>query len=78
MVFYHLLLIKKITISLTDQAYQMIQEEGFDPIYGARPLKRFIQSQIETKLAKGIIKGTVHQGQHVEVDYQDGFVLKAQ
>ena len=42
------------------------------------PLKRFIQSEIETKLAKEIIKGTVHQGQHVEVDYQDGFVLKAQ
>ena len=39
---------------------------------------RFIQSEIETKLAKEIIKGTVHQGQHVEVDYQDGFVLKAQ
>ena len=74
----HRLQDKKITISLTDQAYQMIQEEGFDPIYGARPLKRFIQSQIETKLAKEIIKGTVHQGQHVEVDYQDGFVLKAQ
>lgn len=54
------------------------QKPGFDPIYGARPLKRFIQSQIETKLAKEIIKGTVHQGQHVEVDYQDGFVLKAQ
>ena len=74
----HRLQDKKITISLTDQAYQMIQEEGFNPIYGARPLKRFIQSQIETKLAKEIIKGTVHQGQHVEVDYQDGFVLKAQ
>ena len=74
----HRLQDKKITISLTDQAYQMIQEEGFDPIYGARPLKRFIQSEIETKLAKEIIKGTVHQGQHVEVDYQDGFVLKAQ
>ena len=74
----HRLQDKKITISLTDQAYQMIQEEGFDPIYGARPLKRFIQSQIETKLAKEIIKGTVHQGQHVEVDYQDGLVLKAQ
>ena len=74
----HRLQDKKITISLTDQAYQMIQEEGFDPIYGARPLKRFIQSQIETKLAKEIIKGTVHQGQHVEVDYQDEFVLKAQ
>ena len=74
----HRLQDKKITISLTDQAYQMNLEEGFDPIYGARPLKRFIQSQIETKLAKEIIKGTVHQGQHVEVDYQDGFVLKAQ
>ena len=74
----HRLQDKKITISLTDQAYQMIQEEGFDPIYGARPLKRFIQSEIETKLAKEIIKGTVHQGQHVEVDYQNGFVLKAQ
>ena len=60
----HRLQDKKITISLTDQAYQMIQEEGFDPIYGARPLKRFIQSQIETKLAKEIIKGNEYINQY--------------
>lgn len=66
---------KKITIELTENAYQTIQNEGFDPIYGARPLKRFIQSHIETKLAKEMIKGTIKPENHVIVDYQDEFVL---
>lgn len=68
---------KKITIELTDNAYATIQSEGFDPIYGARPLKRFIQSHIETKLAKEMIKGTIHSGSHVIVDFQDDFILRS-
>ena len=68
---------KKISIELTDTAYDMIENEGFDPIYGARPLKRFIQSQIETKLAKEIIKGHISTGDHVVVDYDQDFVLRS-
>lgn len=68
---------KKITIELTENAYQTIQNEGFDPIYGARPLKRFIQSHIETKLAKEMIKGTIQSGSHVTVDYQGEFILRS-
>ena len=76
MVFYHLLLIKKITISLTDQAYQMIQEEGFDPIYGARPIKRFIQKEIETPLSRKIIAGEIETNSKVTIDFDNGFVFK--
>lgn len=67
---------RKITIELTEQAYHNIKEEGFDPVYGARPLKRYIQSHIETRLAKEMIKGNITTGCHVIVDYQDDFVLK--
>ena len=67
---------KKISIELTETAYDMIENEGFDPIYGARPLKRFIQSQIETKLAKEMIKGHISTGDHVIVDYDQDFVLR--
>ena len=70
--------LKHISLNVTQSAKDYLINNGYDEVYGARPLKRFIQSEIETKLAKEIIKGTVHQGQHVEVDYQDGFVLKAQ
>ena len=71
MVFYHLLLIKKITISLTDQAYQMIQEEGFDPIYGARPLKRFVQKKLETLIAKNILANKILPNTTITVDCKD-------
>ncbi|RHS92563.1 ATP-dependent chaperone ClpB [Erysipelatoclostridium sp. AM42-17] len=67
---------KKISLELTGEAYQHIKDEGFDPVYGARPLKRYIQSHIETKLAKEMIKGTIKSGDHILVDYQDDIVLK--
>ena len=68
---------KKISIELTESAYQAIEDEGFDPIYGARPLKRFIQSQIETKLAKEMIKGHISTGDHIIVDYEQDFILRS-
>ncbi len=62
---------QKISISVNQRAKEEIAREGFDPTFGARPLKRFIQSHIETLIAKEVIKGTIQKGQHIEVDYQD-------
>jgi ATP-dependent Clp protease ATP-binding subunit ClpB len=57
---------------LTDGAKEFIAEHGFDPIYGARPLKRFIQRNLETKLAREIIAGKIHEHSKVTIKIQDG------
>lgn len=62
---------KKITISLTSVTKEVIAKEGYDPTFGARPLKRYIQSNIETLVAKGMIQGIIKAGSHVSVDYQN-------
>ena len=66
---------KKITINVTDRAKAIISEYGYDVTFGARPLKRFIQSNIETLIAREMIKGTIKNGSTVTVDYDDGFKL---
>ena len=60
---------REITLSLTDAAVDAIAEAGFDPVYGARPLKRYMQSQLETMLARAIVAGDVLPGQAVTVDH---------
>jgi ATP-dependent Clp protease ATP-binding subunit ClpB len=56
---------RRITVTMTDAAKQWAAEKGFDPVYGARPLKRFLQKQVENKLARGIIGGELREGQSV-------------
>lgn len=60
---------KQLTVTLTDRAKEYIVDEGYDPVYGARPLKRFIQSQVETLIARIIVRGDVEQVNVLEVDY---------
>ena len=60
---------RRITLRLTDAAVQHIAEAGFDPVYGARPLKRYLQHQLETKLGRMIIAGDVSEGSAVTVDH---------
>ena len=60
---------RNITIELTEAARAHIVRVGYDPSYGARPLKRAIQREIENELAKRLIRGDVRDGQHVNVDY---------
>ena len=67
---------RDITLSLTDKAVDAIAEAGFDPVYGARPLKRYMQSHLETMLAKAIVAGDVLPGQHVTVDADEHGELK--
>ncbi len=68
---------RRIQIKLDDAAEDWIGEQGYDPVYGARPLKRFLQKQVETKLARAIIAGEVHEGQVVHFKVKgDTLVMK--
>ncbi len=62
---------KHITIHLTDRAKEWLADVGYDPVYGARPLKRAIQRYIEDPLAIKILEGTFQEGDHVLVDYDE-------
>ena len=62
------LLERKIHLSLTDKAKEWIAKEGFDPTYGARPLKRVIQKEIQDKLALKLLEGKIKEGDTVIVD----------
>ncbi|MGE4274309.1 MAG: ATP-dependent chaperone ClpB [Desulfitobacterium sp.] len=59
---------RKITLDLADAAQDIIAQQGYDPIYGARPLKRVIQQNLQNPLAMQILQGTIHEGAHVMVD----------
>lgn len=59
---------RKITIEVTDSAKEKIAAEGYDPVYGARPLKRVIQRRIQDPLAMKVLASEVHDGDHVLVD----------
>ncbi len=59
---------KNITLEITDGAKSILAREGYDPVYGARPLKRYIQNTLENKLARMIIKGTIGYGSNVKID----------
>ena len=69
---------RKIGLELTDQARELIATEAYDPVYGARPLHRYLQSHIETPLAKEIIAGHLLEGSHVVIDSDgSGLVIRA-
>lgn len=63
---------RQIKLTLTDATKTFIANEGFDPVYGARPLKRFIQHFIETKVAREIIAGNISDGSNAVIDVVDG------
>ena len=63
---------QKITLDLSDSAKELLAREGYDPVYGARPLKRAIQKEILDPLSLDILEGKVREGQTVRVDAKDG------
>lgn len=63
---------KEISVELTQSAKEFLSQVGFDPHFGARPLKRAIQRYIENPLAQEIIAGKIKEGEKVVVDYKDG------
>ncbi|MCI1945932.1 ATP-dependent chaperone ClpB [Clostridium luticellarii] len=66
---------KNIYIEITDRAKEVIASEGYDPVYGARPLKRYMENVLETSIAKKIIKGDIYGGCNIRVDYKDKFEI---
>ena len=67
---------QELSLELTDAARTQVIENGYDPVYGARPLKRYLQNYVETLAAKKILSGDVHQGDTLVLDVRDGeFVI---
>jgi ATP-dependent Clp protease ATP-binding subunit ClpB len=66
---------RKIRLAITDQAKRWLAETGYDPVYGARPLKRTIQKSLQDPLARLILEGRIRDGDVVEVDAGDGGLL---
>lgn len=66
---------KKISIKVTPEAKVLIAKEGYDPVYGARPLKRVIQNRILDELALGIINGTIEEGNTITIDAKDDKIV---
>lgn len=62
---------RHISLELTESAKEFVVEAGFDPLYGARPLKRYVQRQVETKLARELIAGAITDNSHVVVDVEN-------
>ena len=63
---------QNLTITLTEEAKAFVTEQGYDPVYGARPLKRYVQRNVETLAAKYILSGEVHEGNTIEIGLEDG------
>jgi len=63
---------RKIELELSDAAIQHFAEAGYDPVYGARPLKRLLQRELETALARQIVAGKIQDHSRVFVDYRNG------
>ena len=62
---------RKVSVVFTDAAKKWIGEKGYDPTYGARPLKRFLQKQVETQLARALVAGEVEEGSEVAFSVKD-------
>jgi ATP-dependent Clp protease ATP-binding subunit ClpB len=63
---------QRITLSISDEALSFIAQVGYDPVYGARPLKRYLQRELETRVARAIIGGNVHEGSVLQVKVENG------
>jgi ATP-dependent Clp protease ATP-binding subunit ClpB len=63
---------RRLSIEITEKARKYIADTGYDPVYGARPLRRYIQRELETRIGREIIKGNVLEGAVIRVDAAEG------
>jgi ATP-dependent Clp protease ATP-binding subunit ClpB len=63
---------RRITLEVTEPARRYIAQQGYDPVYGARPLRRFISREVETRIGRALIGGDVHDGAVTRIDLADG------
>ena len=66
---------KKLTLALSDEAKEVLAKEGYDPVYGARPLKRAIQREILDPLSLEILEGRFKEGDHIAAEVRDGSLM---
>ena len=66
---------KGIAVELTQKAIELISEKGYDPKFGARPLRRVIENSIEEPLSDGLLRGDFAQGDTVKADAKDGAIV---
>ena len=66
---------KQIDLVLSDRAKAFLAEKGYDPSYGARPLKRVVQKYIENELSLEILTGSIHEGDRLKADVQNGRIV---
>ena len=66
---------KRLTLEITDKACAYLAENGYDPVLGARPLKRYVQQAVETPLAKELLAGRFLPGDTVKIDASDSGVI---
>jgi len=66
---------RRVTMTITPAALRHLGERGYDPVYGARPLKRLIQQEIETPIARQLVKGELRDGDTAAVDMKDGRIV---
>jgi ATP-dependent Clp protease ATP-binding subunit ClpB len=63
---------RRIQLDITDAAKELIARSGYDPVYGARPLKRFLQHELETRIGRALLSGVIPEGAIIHVDEQNG------
>ena len=63
---------RRMTIEVSEAARRYIAEQGFDPVYGARPLRRFIAHEVETRIGRALLGGDVHDGATIRVELSEG------
>ncbi len=66
---------RRLRLELTEEARKTIARHGFDPIYGARPLRRYISHEVETRIGRALLKGDLPDGSVIRVDASDGALL---
>ena len=66
---------RRIGLVITEPARRFIAEQGFDPSYGARPLRRFIAREVETRVGRALLRGDLPEGGEVFVDLVDGELI---
>ena len=63
---------RQMTMEITEDARRFLAQQGFDPIYGARPLRRFISREVETRIGRALLTGDVRDGAVIRIDYTGG------
>jgi ATP-dependent Clp protease ATP-binding subunit ClpB len=63
---------RQMTLEVSEDARRFIAQQGFDPVYGARPLRRFIAREVETRIGRALLSGDVHDGAVIRVTLHEG------